>query len=176
MSIFSKDPENTEAADLQRKLEMLNNMMDQEARAEQARRQILYNIGHCKYLPSHCLSGCCFIRIFSLTREERPRSIATLDAIHPCAITCANFIFLFNALNITNIDYNCRMFPLSMRFALAAIKSSLSFRLDELQIAGGPTMEYLRIWFRIYRSYDFIRFFISLYIRHRAVDIGLFEL
>lgn len=135
MSIFSKDPENTEAADLQRKLEMLNNMMDQEARAEQARRQILYNIGHCKYLPSHCLSGCCFIRIFSLTREERPRSIATLDAIHPCAITCANFSFLFNALNITNIDYNYRMFPLSMRFALAAIKSSLSFRLDELQIA-----------------------------------------
>jgi len=49
ISIFSKDPENTEAADLQRKLEMLNNMMDQEARAEQARRQILYNIGHCKY-------------------------------------------------------------------------------------------------------------------------------
>ena len=61
MSIFSKDPENTEAADLQRKLEMLNNMMDQEARAEQARRQILYNIGHCKYSPSHLLSGCCFI-------------------------------------------------------------------------------------------------------------------
>nr|XP_034195908.1 protein unc-13 homolog B isoform X9 [Osmia lignaria] len=43
------DPENTEAADLQRKLEMLNNMMDQEARAEQARRQILYNIGHSGY-------------------------------------------------------------------------------------------------------------------------------
>lgn len=43
-----KDPENTEAADLQRKLEMLNNIMDQEARAEQARRQILY-IGHCEY-------------------------------------------------------------------------------------------------------------------------------
>jgi len=49
ISIFSKDAENTDAADLQRKLEMLNNMMDQEARAEQARRQILYNIGHCKY-------------------------------------------------------------------------------------------------------------------------------
>ncbi|KAG7203577.1 hypothetical protein KM043_013620 [Ampulex compressa] len=49
MSIFPKDPENTEAADLQRKLEMLNNMMDQEARAEQARRQILYNIGHSGY-------------------------------------------------------------------------------------------------------------------------------
>ncbi|XP_029166172.1 uncharacterized protein LOC114936974 [Nylanderia fulva] len=49
ISIFSKDPENTEAADLQRKLEMLNNMMDQEARAEQARRQILYNIGHSGY-------------------------------------------------------------------------------------------------------------------------------
>ncbi|CAL1678040.1 unnamed protein product [Lasius platythorax] len=43
------DPENTDAADLQRKLEMLNNMMDQEARAEQARRQILYNIGHSGY-------------------------------------------------------------------------------------------------------------------------------
>ncbi|XP_015191567.1 PREDICTED: protein unc-13 homolog B isoform X4 [Polistes dominula] len=43
------DPENTEAADLQRKLEMLNNMMDQEARVEQARRQILYNIGHSGY-------------------------------------------------------------------------------------------------------------------------------
>ncbi|XP_023290333.1 probable serine/threonine-protein kinase kinX [Orussus abietinus] len=43
------DPENTEAADLQRKLEMLNNTMDQEARAEQARRQILYNIGHSGY-------------------------------------------------------------------------------------------------------------------------------
>ncbi|XP_043278077.1 protein unc-13 homolog B isoform X12 [Venturia canescens] len=42
------DPENTEAADLQRKLEMLNNTMDQEARAEQARRQILY-IGHSGY-------------------------------------------------------------------------------------------------------------------------------
>ncbi|XP_025162387.1 uncharacterized protein LOC105181693 [Harpegnathos saltator] len=43
------DPENTETADLQRKLEMLNNMMDQEARAEQARRQILFNIGHSGY-------------------------------------------------------------------------------------------------------------------------------
>lgn len=43
-----KDPENTEAADLQRKLEMLNNTMDQEARAEQAKRQLLYNIGHCE--------------------------------------------------------------------------------------------------------------------------------
>ncbi|XP_078049556.1 protein unc13 homolog isoform X12 [Augochlora pura] len=43
------DPENTEAADLQRKLEMLNNMMDQGARAEQARRQILYNISHSGY-------------------------------------------------------------------------------------------------------------------------------
>ncbi|XP_020712290.2 protein unc-13 homolog B isoform X11 [Athalia rosae] len=42
------DPENTEAADLQRKLELLNNIMDQEARAEQARRQILY-IGHSGY-------------------------------------------------------------------------------------------------------------------------------
>nr|XP_022900512.1 protein unc-13 homolog B isoform X8 [Onthophagus taurus] len=39
------DPENIEAADLQRKLEMLNNIMDQEARAEQARRQMQY-IGH----------------------------------------------------------------------------------------------------------------------------------
>lgn len=60
MSIFPKDPENTEAADLQRKLEMLNNMMDQEARAEQARRQILYNIGHCKYSPSHCFKWLMF--------------------------------------------------------------------------------------------------------------------
>lgn len=41
------DPENIEAADLQRKLEMLNNIMDQEARAEQARRQMQY-FGHCK--------------------------------------------------------------------------------------------------------------------------------
>ncbi|XP_059487205.1 protein unc-13 homolog B isoform X13 [Neocloeon triangulifer] len=39
------DPENTGAADLQRKLEMLNNVMDQEARAEQARRQMQY-YGH----------------------------------------------------------------------------------------------------------------------------------
>lgn len=44
----SEDPENTEAADLQRKLEMLNSTMDQEVRAEQARRQTLYTIGHCK--------------------------------------------------------------------------------------------------------------------------------
>lgn len=36
------DPENIEAIDLQRKLEMLNNIMDQEARAEQARRQMQY--------------------------------------------------------------------------------------------------------------------------------------
>ncbi|XP_044739279.1 protein unc-13 homolog B isoform X7 [Chrysoperla carnea] len=42
------DPENTEAADLQRKLEMLNNIMDQEARAEQARRQMQY-FGHSGY-------------------------------------------------------------------------------------------------------------------------------
>ncbi|XP_018570699.1 protein unc-13 homolog B [Anoplophora glabripennis] len=39
------DPENIEASDLQRKLEMLNNIMDQEARAEQARRQMQY-FGH----------------------------------------------------------------------------------------------------------------------------------
>lgn len=70
MSIFPKDPENTEAADLQRKLEMLNNMMDQEARAEQARRQILYNIGHCKYTTSYSLSGCCFIRLLSDTERN----------------------------------------------------------------------------------------------------------
>ncbi|XP_028982489.1 uncharacterized protein LOC107045789, partial [Diachasma alloeum] len=43
------DPENTRGADLQRKLEMLNSSMDQEARAEQARRQILYNFGHSGY-------------------------------------------------------------------------------------------------------------------------------
>lgn len=42
------DPENIEAGELQRKLEMLNNIMDQEARAEQARRQMQY-FGHCKY-------------------------------------------------------------------------------------------------------------------------------
>lgn len=41
------DPENAEAGDLQRKLEMLNNIMDQEARAEQARRQMQY-FGHCE--------------------------------------------------------------------------------------------------------------------------------
>lgn len=45
-TIYFSDPENTEAADLQRKLEMLNNIMDQEARAEQARRQMQY-FGHC---------------------------------------------------------------------------------------------------------------------------------
>ncbi|KAF5304324.1 hypothetical protein FQA39_LY09703 [Lamprigera yunnana] len=39
------DPENAEAGELQRKLEMLNNIMDQEARAEQARRQMQY-FGH----------------------------------------------------------------------------------------------------------------------------------
>ncbi|KAF5272305.1 hypothetical protein FQR65_LT04963 [Abscondita terminalis] len=38
-------PENAEAGELQRKLEMLNNIMDQEARAEQARRQMQY-FGH----------------------------------------------------------------------------------------------------------------------------------
>ncbi|XP_044263033.1 protein unc-13 homolog B isoform X12 [Tribolium madens] len=38
----SIDPENIEASDLQRKLEMLNNIMDQEARMEQARRQMQY--------------------------------------------------------------------------------------------------------------------------------------
>ncbi|CAH0553608.1 unnamed protein product [Brassicogethes aeneus] len=42
------DPENIEASDLQRKLEMLNNIMDQEARAEQARRQMQY-FGHSGY-------------------------------------------------------------------------------------------------------------------------------
>ncbi|KAJ9574568.1 hypothetical protein L9F63_008264, partial [Diploptera punctata] len=40
-------PENTEGADLQRKLELLNSIMDQEARAEQARRQLYY--GHSGY-------------------------------------------------------------------------------------------------------------------------------
>ncbi|KYN41233.1 Phorbol ester/diacylglycerol-binding protein unc-13 [Trachymyrmex septentrionalis] len=49
LHLFHKHAENADAADLQRKLEMLNNMMDQEARAEQARRQILYNIGHSGY-------------------------------------------------------------------------------------------------------------------------------
>ncbi|XP_017778411.1 PREDICTED: protein unc-13 homolog B isoform X14 [Nicrophorus vespilloides] len=44
----SIDPENIEAGDLQRKLEMLNNIMDQEARAEQARRQMQY-FGHSGY-------------------------------------------------------------------------------------------------------------------------------
>jgi hypothetical protein len=42
------DPENTEGADFQRKLELLNNIMDQEARAEQARRQLQY-YGHSGY-------------------------------------------------------------------------------------------------------------------------------
>ncbi|XP_073978403.1 unc-13 isoform X4 [Rhodnius prolixus] len=42
------DAENTEAADLQRKLEILNNIVDQEARAEQARRQMQY-FGHSGY-------------------------------------------------------------------------------------------------------------------------------
>lgn len=42
------DPENTEGADLQRKLEYLNSIVDQEQRAEQARRQMQY-FGHCMY-------------------------------------------------------------------------------------------------------------------------------
>ncbi|OXU32234.1 hypothetical protein TSAR_008055, partial [Trichomalopsis sarcophagae] len=42
-------PENTEASELQRKLELLNNTMDQETRIEQVRRQMIYNIGHCKF-------------------------------------------------------------------------------------------------------------------------------
>ncbi|BES94156.1 Hypothetical protein NTJ_06965 [Nesidiocoris tenuis] len=42
------DAENTEAADLQRKLEALNSIVDQEARAEQARRQMQY-FGHSGY-------------------------------------------------------------------------------------------------------------------------------
>ncbi|KAF4526519.1 hypothetical protein B566_EDAN005886 [Ephemera danica] len=46
--LVSADAENSEAADLQRKLEMLNNVMDQEARAEQARRQMQY-FGHSGY-------------------------------------------------------------------------------------------------------------------------------
>lgn len=90
MSIFPKDPENTEAADLQRKLEMLNNMMDQEARAEQARRQILYNIGHCKYTPSYSLSGCCFIRIlFERERNDPINCYSTRPLVR--AVACANF-------------------------------------------------------------------------------------
>uniref|UniRef100_A0A8D9AMT0 Phorbol ester/diacylglycerol-binding protein unc-13 n=1 Tax=Cacopsylla melanoneura TaxID=428564 RepID=A0A8D9AMT0_9HEMI len=46
-SVCPPDPENTEGPDLQRKLELLNNIMDQEARNEQARRQYQY-YGHCK--------------------------------------------------------------------------------------------------------------------------------
>jgi hypothetical protein len=42
-----EDPENTESADLQRKLEMLNSVMDHEARADQTRRQMQY-YGHCE--------------------------------------------------------------------------------------------------------------------------------
>ncbi|XP_045460244.1 protein unc-13 homolog B isoform X5 [Harmonia axyridis] len=42
------DPENIEASELQRKLEMLNNIMDQEQRAEQARRQMQF-VGHSGY-------------------------------------------------------------------------------------------------------------------------------
>jgi hypothetical protein len=49
--ILCADPENTEGADLQRKLELLNSIMDQEARAEQARRQLQY-YGHCEYTVS----------------------------------------------------------------------------------------------------------------------------
>ncbi|GJQ77641.1 hypothetical protein Trydic_g12769 [Trypoxylus dichotomus] len=44
----SLDPENIGASELQRKLEMLNHIMDQEARAEQARRQMQY-LGHSGY-------------------------------------------------------------------------------------------------------------------------------
>lgn len=52
------DPENTEGADLQRKLEYLNSIVDQEQRAEQARRQMQY-FGHCKYeISSTYLSEC----------------------------------------------------------------------------------------------------------------------
>ncbi|XP_063994154.1 uncharacterized protein LOC135171497 [Diachasmimorpha longicaudata] len=47
--VLSPDPENTRGADLQRKLEMLNSSIDPEARAEQARRQMLYNFGHSGY-------------------------------------------------------------------------------------------------------------------------------
>ncbi|CAH1101836.1 unnamed protein product, partial [Psylliodes chrysocephalus] len=39
------DPENIEAMDLQRKLEMLNNSMDQEGRVDNFRRQMIY-LGH----------------------------------------------------------------------------------------------------------------------------------
>lgn len=49
--VFAEN-ENTEGADLQRKYEMLNNLVDQEARearAEQARRQLQY-YGHCKFI------------------------------------------------------------------------------------------------------------------------------
>lgn len=91
MSIFPKDPENTEAADLQRKLEMLNNMMDQEARAEQARRQILCNIGHCKYSPSYSLSGCCFIRLLSDTEGNVPDQSPLLTRFTRAPVACANF-------------------------------------------------------------------------------------
>lgn len=45
--VICADADNAEGADLQRKLEYLNSLMDQEARAEQARRQLQY-IGHCK--------------------------------------------------------------------------------------------------------------------------------
>ncbi|XP_069672029.1 uncharacterized protein [Periplaneta americana] len=48
MPLSQFDPENTEGADLQRKLELLNSIMDQEARAEQARRQLQY-YGHSGY-------------------------------------------------------------------------------------------------------------------------------
>ncbi|KAL1454240.1 hypothetical protein WDU94_010514 [Cyamophila willieti] len=47
-SVCQPDPENTEGPDLQRKLELLNNIMDQEARNEQARRQYQY-YGHSGY-------------------------------------------------------------------------------------------------------------------------------
>ena len=67
--VLCADPENTEGADLQRKLELLNNIVDQETRAGQARRQLQY-YGHCeyklscKYQPYHlgCLSDMYRIR------------------------------------------------------------------------------------------------------------------
>jgi len=41
--VLCADPENTEGADLQRKLELLNNIVDQEARAGQATVNIPIN-------------------------------------------------------------------------------------------------------------------------------------
>ncbi|KAH0817754.1 hypothetical protein GEV33_005037 [Tenebrio molitor] len=63
----SIDPENIEASDLQRKLEMLNNIMDQEARLEQARRQMQY-FGHFSLRPHKTFIGSVMPRVLLLNK------------------------------------------------------------------------------------------------------------